>query len=187
MTKIKVEILVRSHDSDDGKGYNKGDIITVMPANTNWGRGDLTGNFMFSAEIDVPSDCINKKYESNFKCKPCYHVGIRWEKDPPIVGTKGRLKTSCALRKLLAANVDYVLEFDIHGYPDIKHTLISKSNQKIDYSSLLDDQIKEKIENEKPHSKADFINEVEQYNRLSFARQDANIIPLTVIMDKISG
>jgi len=196
MPKVKVEILVRALEATDPEGGQRYDILTIQPAGHGWGNGDLTGRFVFCAELDTScgSDFMIKK-----RCAGCEELAeIIWNEDPPELGTKGCRNQTCEVQKLLAAKVEYEfiaptskgisydsgkpeeVELDMINY---KETFIHKFKAKIDYSNFLS-LSPTTINTVEAEIGEDLISSSVRDARLLAARKSQNAIQITDITIK---
>lgn len=177
MALINVEILVKCQTPMNSRGMQKYDIITVQPAGTPWGIGDLQGKLVFILDLDLPCglDFMKKK-----RCSQCEHMGITWESEPPTIGTKGHPRKTCPAQKYMTPDAIFEMALDIHGIPFIKETLNKKRKYQLDYSqvSSLTSETITKVESEKS------VTENERDLRLIDARKLDHKISETIINSK---
>ena len=155
----KVEVLVQAATKE---------IITIQPSGHGWGKGDLTGRFVFCTELDLPCGDAWKK---SIRCSQCEHMGLDWGTLTPSVGAKGVAKMSCEQMKYAAAEVSAELELDIHGIPQVKETLISKNRGLLDYSKATE-LTTETIATVEAETGAELISDTEKEKRLENAREN---------------
>lgn len=180
MSLVKVEILVSGIERLNPSATQLYDIITIQPAGTLWGNGDLTGKFVFCVELDLP---CGLEWKKSIRCSQCEHYGIDWETTDPVEGTKGTGRTTCDIIKYEQANIEYTFHVDFQGYPRIEKKLIHKSSGKIDFSKIaslfLDTISKVQLEYGE-----DLISLEERDARLANARKPSNEIPKTFVVNK---
>lgn len=174
MAKVKVEILVSAVGSDNPDATQRYDILAILPAGHNWGRGDLTGRFMFCAELDLPCGSA-EEWERRLWCSKCEHFGIEWEDEELVDGSKGSPKMTCPVQKYMSANVSHIFHKNAKGETHTADDLHHKNGGTFDYSNLsfLSVATKNKVEAENPIEPVDI---AEAEKRKTTARKAQNAV-----------
>ena len=178
MALVDVELLVKCQIPMNSRGMQRYDIITIQPADTLWGTGDLQGKLVFVIELDLPCglDFMKKN-----RCSQCEHMGIVWEDKEPIAGTIGHPRETCPAQKYMVIDGVFEMAFDVHNIPFVKETLNKRRKYQLDYSQFttLTPEIIFKAESETS------ITEEERDLRLIDARKLSNKILETAISLKV--